>query len=142
MWDSSGRLRSPGKFDARWTDFGRYDACVDLEVAERNVTAIDTNHPKKPHEILIPAFTGKYFRLFSAFTPSQGSHLGALHFRIQRSIGTSDATATTSKPRSNWNISVIQNGEDKLSNHKDFGLDFEALGITNVLLQDFILVGF
>ena len=140
MWDSSGRVRSPGKFDARWTDFGRYDACVDIQVAERNITGINNNNPEKSQEILIPAFTGKYTRLFSAFTPNKGSHSGTQKKKLQQM--SEDSISTTVKPQGKWNISVVTDGPDKLSDHKDFGIDFEALNITNVLTQDFILVSF
>ena len=74
MWDSSGRARSPGKFDARWTDFGRYEACVDIEVAERDITVINNDDHNKSHEIIIPAFNGKYTRLFYSYAPNKGIH--------------------------------------------------------------------
>ena len=140
MWDSSGRARSPGKFDARWTDFGRYEACVDIEVAERNITVINNNDHNTSQEIIIPAFNGKYARLFYEYSPNK-----AIHDLVQSSdkgmqyVSSNPSTATF-KPKQKWNISVDVNGEDKLSDHKDFGLDFEALGIDNVLAQDFILV--
>ena len=140
MWDSSGRARSPGKFDARWTDFGRYEACVDIQVAERNITVINNKNPENSTEILIPAFTGKYTRLFSAFTPNKGSHSETQKEKLQQL--STDSFLTTLKPKRKWNISVVTDGQDKLSDHKDFGIDFEALGITNVLTQDFILVSF
>ena len=135
MWDSAGRARSPGKFDAQWTDFGRYEACVDIQVAERNITVFNNNNPEISQEILIPAFTGKYTRLFSSFTPNKGSKK-----KLQQL--SADSILTTLKPQKKWNISVVIDGPDKLSDHKDFGIDFEALGITNVLTQDFILVSF
>ena len=62
-----------------------------------------------------------------------------IHNKIEDFLS-SNPTLTTIKPKGKWNISVDVNGEDKLTDHKDFGLDFEALNITNVLVQDFILV--
>ena len=136
MWDSSGRLRSPGKFDGRWTDFGRYEACVDIEVAERHITATSKIANKT---IDIPAFTGKYIRLFSTFTPNKNS-LNEKHSSDDKMGFTQNTTASPFRPTWEWTINVDVEGEDKLSDHKDFGLDFDDLGVTNVLAQDLILV--
>ena len=137
MWDSSGRLRSPGKFDGRWTDFGRYEACVDIEVAERHITATSKIANKT---IDIPAFTGKYIRLFSTFTPNKNS-LNKMHSSDdEMDHFTPNTTASPFRPTWEWTIDVEIEGEDKLSDHKDFGINFTALGITNVLAQDFLLV--
>ena len=51
-----------------------------------------------------------------------------------------NTTASPFRPTWEWTINVDVEGEDKLSNHKDFGLDFDDLGVTNVLAQDLILV--
>ena len=137
MWDSSGRLRSPGKFDGRWTDFGRYEACVDIEVAERHITATSKIANKT---IDIPAFTGKYIRLFSTFTPNK-NNLNKMHSSDDKMDHfTPNTTASPFRPTWEWTIDVEIEGEDKLSDHKDFGINFTALGITNVLAQDFLLV--
>ena len=137
MWDSSGRLRSPGKFDGRWTDFGRYEACVDIEVAERHITATSKIANKT---IDIPAFTGKYIRLFSTFTPNK-NNLNEMHSSDDKMDQfTPNTTASPFRPTWEWTIDVEIEGEDKLSDHKDFGINFTALGITNVLAQDFLLV--
>ena len=134
MWDSSGRLRSPGEFDAQFTDLGRYDACIDIEVAERIIYAVNkqNNETKK---IIVPAFKGKYSRVYSTLSLSSSllSHpetTSELHSRQKRS----------NFPERIWNISIEIQGKDILTDHKDFGLDFAALNITDVLLQDFILV--
>ena len=134
VWDLSGRIRSPGKFDAQFTDFGRYEACVDIEVAQRNINAVNMLN-NKTIQIIVPAFKGKYIRVYSTLSlpPSNLSSTeitSTLHPIQERS----------NFAKRNWSITIEIQGKDHLTDHKDFGMDFDSLNITDVLLQDFILV--
>ena len=140
VWDSSGRLRSPGLYDGHFSDFGRYDACVNIEVAERviNVSNIETNDTIS---ITIPAFHGKHARLYTHFSPASNifqTYMNPNHKKVFATPSPQDARSTR---KHIWDIDVDVQGEDDLSYHKDFGLDFESKNITNPLMQDLILVG-
>ena len=144
VWDSSGRLRSPGLYDGHFTDFGRYDACINIEVAERiiNASNIETNETKS---IIIPAFHGKYARLYTQFSPSTNifqAYTNPNNKKVFATPSPQDARSTFRTTRKHiWDIDIDVQGEDDLSYHKDFGLDFESKNITNTLIQDLILVG-
>ena len=143
VWDSSGRLRSPGLYDGHFTDFGRYDACINIEVAERiiNASNVETHEIKS---ITIPAFHGKHARIYTQFSPSSSLFQTYMNLDNKQIIATPSpeearfAFRTTRKH--NWTIDIDVQGEDDLSYHKDFGLDFESMNITNTLMQDLILV--
>ena len=136
VWDSSGRIRSPGKFDAQFTDFGRYEACIDIEVAARNINAVNTLN-NKTSQIIVPAFIGKYIRVFSTLSlpPSNLSST-----EIKSTLHPVQERPNFAKRK--WNISIEMQGQDHLTDHKDYGMEdiFASLNITDVLLQDFILV--
>ena len=144
VWDSSGRLRSPGLYDGHFSDFGRYDACVNIEVAERviNASNIETNETKS---IIIPAFHGKHARLYTQFSPSSNifqTYMNPNNKKVFVTPSPQDARSTFRTTRKHiWDIDIDVQGEDDLSYHKDFGLDFESKNITNTLIQDLILVG-
>ena len=143
VWDSSGRLRSPGLYDGHFTDFGRYDACINIEVAERMIHAsnIETNETKS---ITIPAFHGKHARLYTQFSPSSNifqTDMNPYNNKVFATPSPQDTRSTFRTTRKHiWDIDIDVQGEDDLSYHKDFGLDFESLNINNTLMQDLILV--
>ena len=143
VWDSSGRLRSPGLYDGHFTDFGRYDACINIEVAERiiNASNIETNETKS---IIIPAFHGKHARLYTQFSPSSNifqTDMNPYNNKVFATPSPQDTRSTFRTTRKHiWDINIDVQGEDDLSYHKDFGLDFESLNINNTLMQDLILV--
>ena len=128
-------------FDAHFSDFGRFDACIDIQVAERIINAVNTEN-NETRTINIPAFNGKYSRVYTHFSPVK---LLQRHENRRESEIFHDASSLMEKPIENWinrewNVSIEIEGQDKLTDHKDFGVDFASLNITSVLEQDFILV--
>ena len=136
---------SPGKFDGQFTDLGRYEACINIQVARRAIKAVNTQN-NETTQITTPKFNGKYARVFSKFT--QGK-LGPNLLQDKKmysngSLGSTSDKHFTSKLydlfETEWNIDISIQGEDHLTYHKDFGIDFASLNVTNPLLQDFLVV--
>ena len=145
MWDSSGRGISPGKFDGNLIDFGRYEACINIEVAERSLNALSTENGER-RKIIFPTFHGKYARVFLEFNMTElygvvakiGKKGSSTRKQITTTFHTSENFPNSLKEM--WNITFNVPSRDHLTDHNDFRKDFASLNITDVLVQDFILV--
>ena len=145
MWDSSGRAFSNGKFAGQLIDFGRYEACINIEVAQRVATAVNNQNVERT-EIIFPAFRGKYARVFSEFNITELYRIAAKFDRkarlqrLQTTANIQGSEIILNSSKENFHISFTPQGRDDLSGHQDYNLDFASLNITDVLVQDFLLV--
>ena len=148
MWDSSASGISSGKFDGGLIDYGRYDACINIEVANRSLSALNTENGVRRKQFF-PAFHGKYASVSLEFKLTELYRMGAKisskgssdSSKTNQIMATFDKLESATEPlKEHWNITFRIQGRDRLTDHYDFRMDFASLNITDLLVQEYILV--